>query len=170
MLGVVQSLLIAIVASWLTAQFSLRRFYRERWWEKKYEAYISLLNSLHTIRKGFAADQGILLNDDGIVGREGAERRARDYEAARAELNRVIDLGELIVSAETLAELEKLQGEFATPPGKNYMAHFMRLNASTDDCLNNVRQYARYDLNPPIIGDLRRLWNASMKSIGLPAR
>ena len=35
--------IIAIVASYITVQLSLRPFYSEKWWEKKAEAYAAIL-------------------------------------------------------------------------------------------------------------------------------
>ncbi len=43
----------AVIASFVTARFALRRFYSEKWWEKKYEGYSSILESLHYIVRHF---------------------------------------------------------------------------------------------------------------------
>jgi len=38
--------LVAVVTAVLTVQLALRRFYTERWWEKKAEAYLNVIDAL----------------------------------------------------------------------------------------------------------------------------
>ena len=45
-LDIIKSLLIAAVASWITVKLSLRKFYTEKWWERKAQAYSEIIGSL----------------------------------------------------------------------------------------------------------------------------
>jgi hypothetical protein len=147
------TLLTAIVVAWLTAQFAARRFYRERWWDKKYDAYTSLLNSLHTILRAINAP--LVLYDDGLLDRNSeeikkAQKSNDDYLAARAELRRLSDIGEFILSSAALDEINQLS-EIFTRPNKESSEI---LEKAVRTCLENIRQHARDDLNP---SGLRRL-------------
>lgn len=41
-------------AAWLASKLALRKFYREKWWDKNYEAYISLIDDLIYMRDSYA--------------------------------------------------------------------------------------------------------------------
>ena len=45
------SLLVAVTTAWLTVWLSLRRFYREKWWEAKMRAYSDLIQALHNMKR-----------------------------------------------------------------------------------------------------------------------
>jgi len=40
------SLFVAIFAAWFAVRLALHRFYQERWWERKYEAYTQAIGAL----------------------------------------------------------------------------------------------------------------------------
>src|SRR3569623_2010029 len=44
-------LLTAGLTSYLTVKFSLGRYYAEKWWERKYEAYKRLIDTMYEIRE-----------------------------------------------------------------------------------------------------------------------
>jgi len=48
---IIPGLVVAIVTSLITVRLSIRRFYEEKWWEKKYDAYTGILQSLHHFKK-----------------------------------------------------------------------------------------------------------------------
>ncbi|NBJ34412.1 hypothetical protein GE191_12040 [Serratia fonticola] len=56
------------VAAWLTAQFALRRFYSEKWWEKRATAFIVLTDAVYQVQ--LAQEYWVLLDESR---REGPE-------------------------------------------------------------------------------------------------
>jgi hypothetical protein len=50
-LQVVLSLLVAVATALLTVWLSLRRFYREKWWEAKMRAYTEVIQALHHMKR-----------------------------------------------------------------------------------------------------------------------
>ena len=48
--NLVVGLVIAVVSARVTVHFALKRFYSEKWWERKAEAYSSIIEALHHIR------------------------------------------------------------------------------------------------------------------------
>jgi hypothetical protein len=42
-------LIIAVATAWLTVQFSIHQFRQEKWWERRYEAYNSVVEALGEI-------------------------------------------------------------------------------------------------------------------------
>lgn len=89
LLALIPSLLIAIVTSIITVNLSLRKFYRERWWEKKAEAYEAIIEALYNMktyleryRDAVAEDQDfdesslIQIKEKGIEGMNQVSRAA----------------------------------------------------------------------------------------------
>src|ERR1022692_3858999 len=42
-------LLAAILAAWLSAKWSVRKFYSEKWWERKEKAYAEIIEALYDV-------------------------------------------------------------------------------------------------------------------------
>jgi hypothetical protein len=151
----IATLVTVILAAWLTAQFAARRFYRERWWDKKYDAYMSLLNSLHTILQNFSNTNAFFIYDDGLGLDEKtkrlltkAEKSRENYQSAHAELRKLADIGEFIISPAALNEIDELSRRFVFPKKGNDDEHYDALEKSIQTCLDKIRQHARDDLNP----------------------
>ena len=51
LLAFIPSILVAIITAMLTSKLSLKRFYSQRWWERKSNNYTSILESLHHMKK-----------------------------------------------------------------------------------------------------------------------
>jgi len=147
---VFSSLLIAIVVSWLTTQFALRRFYRERWWEKKYNTYEAIFNALHNMSQGFDAERYVL--NDTLLGEKDAraEHLQNNFEDGRDEIRRIIALGEFILSRESVTELQKiLVAPIPKAPGiEAYVESIVTWGTAIDNCLARLRVLAANDLNP----------------------
>ncbi|MBG2534420.1 hypothetical protein GHV16_19145 [Klebsiella pneumoniae] len=41
-------------AAWFASKLALKKFYREKWWDKNYEAYLSLIDDLIYMRDSYA--------------------------------------------------------------------------------------------------------------------
>ena len=77
----------AVIASYVTVRLSLRRFYSEKWWEKKAEAYAAILEALHYMKRCFDEDY-----EAEVAGREVPEERKKElhekYHSADDELKK----------------------------------------------------------------------------------
>ena len=47
---VVSAIVIAVISARVTVHFALKRFYSEKWWERKTEAYTAIIEALHHVR------------------------------------------------------------------------------------------------------------------------
>ena len=50
-------LVVAVVASLVTVRLSLKRFYAERWWDRKADAYTRVIAALHQMNGRALPDQ-----------------------------------------------------------------------------------------------------------------
>ncbi len=48
--NLVIGIVVAIVSARVTVSLALRRFYAEKWWERKWEAYTGIINALHHMK------------------------------------------------------------------------------------------------------------------------
>src|SRR6266498_885711 len=44
--SILSAILISAITSWITVRLSLKQFYSERWWDRKHEAYTSIIDAL----------------------------------------------------------------------------------------------------------------------------
>lgn len=50
-IDVLRALLVSVPTAFLTVQLSLRRFYKEKWWESKRNTYISVFEAIHHLKE-----------------------------------------------------------------------------------------------------------------------
>jgi hypothetical protein len=96
---VLPSLILAIFTSILTVYFALRRFQKEKWWEKKEETYSKLLETLHHL-KNYAAK-----HFEGHMTDEEEQELTKDWKNITREFSKLRDLASLHLSEEALAIL-----------------------------------------------------------------
>jgi hypothetical protein len=56
---VVLPFIAAALGAWFTAHFSLRRFFREKEWERKTQAYTAIFEALHNMRAWFDGKRSV---------------------------------------------------------------------------------------------------------------
>src|SRR5512141_2014047 len=44
--SILSAVVISAITSWITVRLSLRQFYSQRWWDRKHEAYTSIIDAL----------------------------------------------------------------------------------------------------------------------------
>jgi hypothetical protein len=93
----------AAVASWITVQLSLRQFYQEKWWSKKFETYTALIDTLYEMKRTFA-EHWVMQSNPSLKGAYPELSRARLTEQC-ANVGRAIDVGEFQISKESIVVL-----------------------------------------------------------------
>ena len=136
----------AVGASFFTARFALRRFYSEKWWEKQYEGYSSILESLHYIARDF--DEEWLAKSDGrqIPDDRKDELIAKHHEA-KDELAKRISIGQFVISDAAVAVLVSFQNELETATYKQDWTELIEGGFRvTNKALQQMRDIAKRDL------------------------
>jgi hypothetical protein len=88
---------IAVISSALTLILGLKRFRSEKWWEKKFEAYSTILESLHHIREYADTWTGFAERDQSLKPEDEKELK-NNVGPALAKLRKHIDIGTFIIS------------------------------------------------------------------------
>lgn len=136
----------AIITSLITYWFALRRFYSEKWWEKKNESYDAILESLHYIARDFdeemhAAITGVKISEDRKEEYRKKRREAQD------ELAKRMDIGQFVISDKAVAALAEFQKEFASAENTRDWGEFLDGSiAATSKALQQMRDAAKRDL------------------------
>jgi hypothetical protein len=150
------ALISAFAAAILTTWFSLWRFRQERWWEKKYEVYASIINSLHALYRGFDTER-FLPYDDGLMGSIKSpehirlENQHKQFETAKLEIKRIVTIGDFILSEDAVKELETLLSKFVMPTPNEQLDTIAEIGQAIETCLTRIRQLAKNDLNPSVV-------------------
>lgn len=141
------SLVVALVSSWLTVKFALRRFYSEKWFERRVDAYTKVIEALHfmkrcTERQLRAAERGADLP------KEIEDELVNSYRRGLADLRRLTDMGALLFSHEAVSILDKLNTELnAATDEQTWWEHLDAEGAAISKCLSELRPIAKKDLN-----------------------
>jgi hypothetical protein len=80
-------LLAAILAAWLSAKWSVRKFYSEKWWERKEKAYAEIIEALYDVLQYCE----IKKEDYGNNQRYGEDKMVLDYRAFNLRQSGFVD-------------------------------------------------------------------------------
>lgn len=141
------SAITAIIASFFMSRFALRRFYSEKWWEKKAEAYSAILESLHYMKRDFDEEITAAMREHDIPDDRKAELRAK-HDEARDEMAKRTDIGEFVLSDEAVAELSDFRKALARAGGatNSWTVYIGDSQEAIRSTLKRMRRIAKVDL------------------------
>ncbi|ARN29890.1 TPA: hypothetical protein LUC54_000898 [Acinetobacter baumannii] len=108
LISIVSGTVIAIVSSYLTSIWTMKKFYTEKWWDRKEQAYTEIINALYDMiqfYKVYKEDYG----QDDFISDERATDLRQKYSDGIRKLYRATDLATLYVSEEAVNVLVKLR-------------------------------------------------------------
>ena len=146
-------ILIAVITSFVTVRLSVRAFSSQRWWERKADAYSSVINALsqelaEAWRILDAEERRQTGAPDGLPALLGeAEARTRRREA-QLRLHEAASEGAFFISESAAKHLEKLRVALAgiDIPGGGLYEHVDAEYTVLNTCLTAIRECARRDL------------------------
>jgi len=137
---------LSVGVAWLTVRWSLRRFYTEKWWERKADTYSKVIECLHYLKR-MPSEK---LDDEMHVKKLSEERKEElwvAYQKARDELNKIIDAGSFLMSEEAVATLEAMQKKVQeSNNAESFFEHLEGEWVALNNCLKEMRRIARADL------------------------
>lgn len=138
---------VALLTSWLTVKFALRRFQSEKWFERRVDAYTRVIEALHfmkhcTERQLRAAERGT------DIPKDIEDKLVNSYRKGLADLQRLTDMGALLFSLEAVAVLDTLNAELlAATDESSWWEHLDAEGSAISKCLVALRPIAKRDLN-----------------------
>lgn len=146
LIGVPTAIAIAAISSWITAQLTLQKFRRERWWERKAEAYERVIEALHHSKEFTSFHR-----DAEYAGREvseetDAELRAKS-KAAHAEIRRATDVGAFFFCEKAINRLSRYRSEQSEASKTTQWIEYLENDwKATSPCLDDIIEIAKDDL------------------------
>ncbi len=146
LIAIPTAIFIAAVSSWITVQLSLRKFRREKWWERKADAYANVIEALH-YSKQFSEEHF----EAAIKGREispdkDAELRA-EAKKANAEISRVASMGAFLLDDKAINRLALLGREENEAGNTTDWYEYLEGDLkATSSCLDDIIKIAKADL------------------------
>jgi hypothetical protein len=133
------------IGAWFAARFALSRFYRERTWERRADAYTAIFEALHDMEKWFdkhleSEQQARELSKDEV------ERLTEDYKKAGADLKRRVAKETWLISDNFRSRLVTL--EEALSQRITYWPDFLETSyGALHSAFDDLRQIARSELS-----------------------
>jgi len=135
---------IAVVSAHVTVRLALKRFRAEQWWTRKVDAYASLIEALHHLKRSNEYDMRTY--ERGRVSDKNMEARLKGAESYDAVL-KAIDTAQFLLCEEAASILEKLRTNLENAnKAEDYYEH---LDISIDGirtALGSLPKVARKDL------------------------
>lgn len=148
------ALFTAVIAAWITVRLALRRFYQEKWWEAKMQAYTQVIQALHHMKwdvdVSIAAEIGESEPDT-----EFHKELDEKHRLAWHEIRRQSDIGDFLFSRESLKILRELNDLPGQSPNDSYLDHLEIIQAAVNKAMPAIKKAARSDLGLPPIGRWR---------------
>jgi hypothetical protein len=144
--GLGTGIVVATITSVLTVRLALRRFYAEKWWERKSTAYTAIIEAMHHVRE--QADSSFEAERRHVeIPPETEEILRRKMKEGLAQLRLHRDIGSLVVSDEATALLNKLLENLEASADEQSWIEYLvaRMNAVTE-CMPQMRRIAKIDL------------------------
>jgi len=141
------ALIAAIVGSYFSARFAIRKAFQERWWARKEAAYTEIIDALYDMIR-----YSDLCAEEYLTGRDSEHPKKKEfsdgYSAAHWRILRATDIGAFVISADTAKSLQRLRERPKlkwedNPPWELYEEDSKNYRAT----LVEVRDCAKRDLN-----------------------
>ena len=147
LLKIFPGIITAIFASYLAAKWSLKKFYSEKWWERKERAYAEIIDALYDLVQYCEIKKEDYGQGTGYSEKKETEFRER-YDQAYWKIKKATDIGTFVVSPKAESILMELRNRprlnwDENPPFDIYEEDYR----SHRDALNKIVQVAKYDLN-----------------------
>ncbi|ELV8853851.1 MULTISPECIES: hypothetical protein [Vibrio] len=107
-LKMLPGILVAVFSSFLAARWATKKFYTEKWWERKEKAYTEIINSLYDMvqfYEVFKEDYG----QDNFISEARSHELHQRHTKAYWTVRRATDLASLYVSNEAIIVLKTLR-------------------------------------------------------------
>lgn len=153
--NVITALISAFAAALLTTWFSLWRFRQERWWEKKFQSYVAIMEALHEI--GLLSDEELEASGTGTkLSDQRKKELSEKLSDGQNEINKQLYTGQFLLRDESVEALRSFLRDLDTAEAEtDFITHHDRRSNAVHSCIVRMRLLAQQDLGS---GTLRGLF------------
>lgn len=139
-------IITAVFASLVAVRLAIRRTMEEKWWERKYEAYSSLLEALHHL-KNYAAEHYDSQFSYKAMNEEKKKELSDDWRRFSREMNKLSDLAAFRVSSESVTILEEYRRKKEVARNSEDLFDWIEGDLeAVKECLTKLTAAAKKDL------------------------
>lgn len=148
MVSIVSGVFVASVASAVTAHFAFRRFYSERWWERKAAAYTDVLEMLYSLLDYPSTLAELEMGDRArALTAEETQALEERYRFAEDALHKAITLGSFTLSEQAIQLLKGFREErYEAQREQNPLWVWVNESDAVYRVIQQMREEARRDL------------------------
>lgn len=138
---------VAVIASWFTVQLSLKKFQNQILWKRKFEVYIKIIESLHSIKQCVILEKefSLKIKDKSKLTSDQKLELTKKYDDACSEVSKFHDMAELIISKKATLILKEYFKSIGSDV-KNLIEACESIENAADECLKNIIPVAKKDL------------------------
>lgn len=142
---IVVSVLGASLAAFLAARFTMDRFYREKTWERKAEAYTLIFESLDDMREWYSVHYDAVLLANTVSEKKNSELEA-SYKAATTVLRKRVAGETWLLEPHVEAIIQKCQKDLGwdAPSWQEHLDHGL---FTVENAIKELKPVARAELN-----------------------
>ena len=140
--------ILAFIAS-LAAIYSsrFRRFAKERWWERKAEAYTRIIEALSDLVDYYRQMLDQEMNPHRNISREAEREMLERSKKGHHEVTKAADIGAFLISPEVEAALQLFRkGPEKKPDPQDWYSIFDNEYSRAERCLKDIVECAKKDL------------------------
>ena len=146
-IGILSSVVVAVLTSFLTVHFALKRFYAEKAWERKNSAYTAIIESLHHVHNHADTNLSFVLRNADLP-ESGDKTLTENLQNAMAELRKQLDIGNFVIADDAVKAMDELMsGLEDSTHAVCWQDHLEIKLAAVNKCLACMRKIARRDLS-----------------------
>lgn len=146
LVALIPALIVSTITAFFAARFALSKFYSQRWWEKKAEAYSNILEQLSYLQYYF----GVWFNNCLHIGELSSNKKnelAGEYSKIFESLKRSSAMGSFIISDDASVTLENLLRDLESRSiSEDWARYFDDCYGIVKDSISLLREYAKKDL------------------------
>lgn len=147
-LSILGALFVSAFTSFITVRLALKQFYSQKWWERKANAYSTIIEALYHVQN----DLGSTF-DDAIGEIRLSEDRAKalgeESKKGYAEIYKAENIGAFVISKEAAECLTRLRKQLDSEDhaSKSWEENLNDDFSAVKNCLEEFRYYAKRDLH-----------------------
>lgn len=145
-MAIFELIIVPIGAAFFGAWLAMMRFRTERWWDKKADTYVELVEALHDMGMPPAeyfneADRGRDLPE------ELSKELWESYTQAKKRVWKIADSADFIISSEVFEAIQKMRtGLQAARDAVDFYQHLEETEDAVNNCLLEVKQIGAKEL------------------------
>ena len=148
LLKFISSICLVVITSYITVNFGLRRFYTEKWWERKAGIYTDIMELLYNYQLYVGKEiDDIQTNQEVEEEIDADEWTKRDVNQAHQKIEKIITIGTFIVSEEIIEVINELLSELhSANDEETYFEFLLSQHAALHKAISKFRDCAKRDL------------------------